>query len=198
MSSPKEFMNFDSARFSEALQYANNLHFEQRRKGSTIPYVSHLMHVSAYVLEFGGDTDQAIAGLLHDIIEDQGSKTSYAEIEQRFGKKVSELVRACTDSETEVKESWEKRKLAYIQRLEAKDSYTKLVVACDKYHNLQAIVRDVNSHGIEYLSRFSAKPDRLLWYYENLLKGLQNLDNPVVKLFQVEVEAFQEIIWGNK
>ena len=70
-------------RYDAAVAWARELHAEQTRKGTTIPYLSHLLAVSARVLEDGGDEDQAIAGLLHDSIEDQGVTPD--EIDARFG-----------------------------------------------------------------------------------------------------------------
>ncbi len=61
-----------SERFTAALSFASLLHHRQARKGTTIPYVSHLLAVASLVLEHGGDEDEAIAGLLHDAAEDQG------------------------------------------------------------------------------------------------------------------------------
>ena len=61
-----------TSRFEQALMFAAQLHRKQRRKGSSIPYVSHLLAVASLVIEHGGDEDEAIAALLHDAIEDQG------------------------------------------------------------------------------------------------------------------------------
>ena len=85
-------------RYNEALSYAETLHRNQFRKGTSIPYISHLMTVSALVLEHGGDEDQAIAGLLHDAAEDQGGETTLADIKTRFGGSVAAIVADCTDS----------------------------------------------------------------------------------------------------
>src|SRR3978361_921047 len=59
-----------SERFDDALLFASAHHRTQLRKGSRVPYITHLMSVSALVLEYGGSEDQAIAGLLHDAVED--------------------------------------------------------------------------------------------------------------------------------
>jgi (p)ppGpp synthase/HD superfamily hydrolase len=59
-------------RYSDALQWAAELHGQQERKGKPVPYLSHLIAVSGLVWEDGGDEDQAIAALLHDAIEDAG------------------------------------------------------------------------------------------------------------------------------
>lgn len=69
-----------STRFEEALVFATQLHQTQVRKGGDIPYISHLLGVTALVLEDGGDEDEAIAALLHDAVEDQGG----AETARRF------------------------------------------------------------------------------------------------------------------
>jgi (p)ppGpp synthase/HD superfamily hydrolase len=61
-----------TGRYDEAFRYAHELHDTQKRKGSSIPYISHLMIVSALVIENGGTEDQAIGALLHDAAEDQG------------------------------------------------------------------------------------------------------------------------------
>jgi (p)ppGpp synthase/HD superfamily hydrolase len=61
-------------RFDRALLYATHVHGGQVRKGTSTPYVAHLLAVSATVLEYGGDEDPAIAALLHDSVEDQGGR----------------------------------------------------------------------------------------------------------------------------
>jgi (p)ppGpp synthase/HD superfamily hydrolase len=70
-------------RYNDALSYAETLHRSQFRKGTLIPYISHLMTVSALVLGHGGDEDQAIAGLLHDAAEDQGGDSTLADRHSR-------------------------------------------------------------------------------------------------------------------
>ena len=79
-----------TSRFEKALVFASQLHREQRRKGSDVPYVSHLLAVAALVIEHGGDEDEAIAALLHDAIEDQGGLTARDGILRRFGERVDQ------------------------------------------------------------------------------------------------------------
>ena len=114
-------------RFGEALVLAHELHRAQRRKGTEIPYVSHLLSVSALVLEHGGDEDQAIAALLHDAAEDQGGAGTLAVIRQRFGDGVADIVSDCTDSWEEPKPDWRARKEAYIADLAMKPTRSLLV-----------------------------------------------------------------------
>jgi GTP pyrophosphokinase len=152
------------------------------------------MTVSSYVLEFGGSIDQAIAGLLHDAIEDQGDRTSYEEISNRFGESVCEIVRACTDAETTPKPPWAERKRAYLEKLASKPDHIKLVVACDKLHNAESIVRDVRLHGAQVWDRFNASPAQILWYYQGIVKALGVFDSPVVRLLGAKVEEMRELV----
>lgn len=85
-------MTLIGPRFSDALALANELHAAQRRKGTEIPYIAHLLAVAALVLEAGGDEDTAIAGLLHDAVEDQGGRATLDRIRLRFGDRVAEIV----------------------------------------------------------------------------------------------------------
>jgi len=164
-----------SSRFSKALVYAHELHQNQVRKGTSIPYISHLMAVSAIALEHGANEDQAIAALLHDSLEDapQYSGRSRRIIEQeiatQFGTQVLKIVLSCTDTNSEgEKEDWWERKKAYLQHLEAMDDAVLLVSNADKLHNAQSIWRDYQNLGETLWSRFTAGKAGTLWYYQNL------------------------------
>src|ERR1700745_3023753 len=85
-------------RFDRALLYATHVHGGQVRKGTSTPYVAHLLAVAATVLEYGGDEDLPIAHLLHDSVEDQGGRASLDDVRNRFGERVARIVEACSDS----------------------------------------------------------------------------------------------------
>ena len=113
-------------RFDRALLYATHVHGGQVRKGTSTPYVAHLLAVSATVLEYGGDEDLAIAALLHDSVEDQGGKARLEDVRNRFGDRVARVVAACSDSladtaKGERKADWQKRKEAYLAHLDTAD-----------------------------------------------------------------------------
>jgi len=155
-------------RYADAVAYACDVHAQQVRKGTQVPYAAHLIGVSSLVLEAGADEDLAIAALLHDSAEDHGGETRLADIEQRFGSRVAGIVRDCSDSlapEGEEKDDWETRKHEHLARLADASEDTLLVWMADKVHNGRAIVTDVEAHGPDVLSRFHAAPDRILWYY---------------------------------
>src|SRR5579875_3111083 len=98
-------------RLSEAASFALIIHARQTRKGTDIPYISHLLGVASLVLEHGGDEEQAMAAMLHDAIEDQGAHQEPLILE-RFGARVARIVRACTDADTLPKPPWRARKEA--------------------------------------------------------------------------------------
>ena len=155
-------------RFDDALAYASRIHRDQRRKGTAIPYVSHLLAVASLTLEHGGSEDQAIAALLHDAAEDQGGQARLDDIAARYGAAVARIVADCTDSWEEPKPAWRPRKEAYLAGLAKKPPTSLLVSAADKTHNASAIVADLREHGAALWSRFTAGRDGSLWYYRAL------------------------------
>src|SRR5580693_9704905 len=106
-----------TARFRGALMYAARVHARQFRKGTTRPYIGHLLGVASIVLAHGGDEDEAIAALLHDAVEDQGGKPRLLDIRQKFGLRVAQIVEGSTDSDTLPKPPWLERKQAYLRHL---------------------------------------------------------------------------------
>ncbi len=158
-----------STRFEEALVFATRLHSRQIRKGSGIPYISHLLAVCALVLEYGGNEDEAIAALLHDAIEDQGGEATRQEIQKRFGETVVDIVNGCTDADTVPKPPWRPRKEAYIAHLHSASPSVLLVSAADKLHNTRSILSDYRIVGEELWQRFKAGKEGTLWYYRTLL-----------------------------
>ena len=160
-----------STRFEEALVYATRLHATQPRKGTDIPYVSHLLAVASLVIEAGGTEDEAIAALLHDGPEDQGGLKVLKEIRDRFGVPVGKIVAACSDTfETGPKPEWLGRKQAYLDHLHTATPSVRLVSCADKLHNARAILADYRRHGEALWSRFNAGRDDILWYYGQLAR----------------------------
>lgn len=155
------------SRLSEAAAFALTLHAAQLRKGTDIPYIAHLLSVAALVLEHGGDEDLAIAGLLHDAVEDCGTEQE-AVIAAHFGPRVAAVVRDCTDADSFPKPPWQARKQAYLDHLETASRDALLVSACDKLHNARAIATDLRTHGPAVFTRFKAGQAGTLWYYRAL------------------------------
>jgi (p)ppGpp synthase/HD superfamily hydrolase len=155
-------------RFSDALTQAADVHRDQLRKGTAIPYLAHLLAVSSLILEDGGDEEEAIAGLLHDSLEDHPERTSYADLADRYGTRVADIVRACSDTEELPKPPWRQRKQAYLGHLEAAPPDVLRVSRADKLHNARAILADLRAAGDRIWSRFNEGREGQLWYYGQL------------------------------
>ena len=155
-------------RFGDALQYAITAHDNHVRKGTEIPYISHLLGVASLVIEHHGSEDEAIAALLHDAVEDAGGLPRLKDIQEKFGNEVARIVEGCTDAYTDPKPPWRPRKEAYINHLSDADESILLVAAADKLHNVRAILRDYREIGERLWTRFNATKEEELWYYRSL------------------------------
>jgi (p)ppGpp synthase/HD superfamily hydrolase len=158
-----------SKRFAEALVLAAELHRDQLRKGTEIPYIAHLLSVAGIVLEYGGTEDEAIAALLHDSVEDQGGEVTANAILNRFGQMVFHIVMECSDAVGEPKPPWKDRKEKYLAHVPDTSSSVRLVSAADKLHNARSILRDYRAEGERIWSRFKGDREGTLWYYRSLV-----------------------------
>ena len=158
-------------KFHEALAYAAELHRTQTRKASEVPYVGHLLSVAGLVIEADGTETEAIAALLHDAAEDQGGEATLAEISERFGTEVADIVEECSDTVMTPKPPWRERKERYIADLGRASDSTLRVSMADKLDNARAILRDLRRYGPKVWQRFNTDdPHQHLWYYRSLLE----------------------------
>jgi len=161
-------------RLAAACAFALDKHAAQVRKGTSIPYVSHLLQVAGLVLEHGGDVDQAVAGLLHDALEDTDARPQ--EVRERFGDGVARIVEACTDTlpddTPEKKAPYMERKTRYLAHLREADAAVLLVAGCDKLDNLRSLLADLHADGATTLGRFNGTPQEILWYYRGVLEAV--------------------------
>lgn len=214
-------------RYRDALQFAATVHDAHMRKGTEIAYLSHLISVSALVMESGGNETEAIAALLHDSIEDrgtdyrsgflveprQGRDALKRDIKLLFGSDVLRIVEHCTDDEylpggrTAPKgsiEEWKKRKRAYLAKLARQVDRGALRVSCaDKLHNARAILADYEVEGESVWQRFTADTKALqLWYYDGLAKRLSQrarvLDDPALTRMARQLRAVVEATRAHK
>lgn len=158
-------------RDADALQLAWRLHDGQVRKGTSIPYVSHLIAVSSIALEHGATENEAIAALLHDAVEDAGGLPTLDMIRTRFGAEVADIVDGCTDAYEEPKPAWRPRKEAYLAHLATAAPSVRLVSNSDKLHNARSILSDLRVHGPALWGRFTAPKEGTLWYYRSLVQA---------------------------
>jgi (p)ppGpp synthase/HD superfamily hydrolase len=169
-------------RFSSAVYYARCLHIE-RRKGTSIPFMAHLLGVASLVMgevgqvPFSVTEDMVIAALLHDAVEDHGGMPRLEDIESNFGPEVARMVEGLSDTFTEdsnQKESWEERKQAYINRLEREPKNIQLISAADKLYNARTMLDEYRAIGPEVWKRFKRGRDQQIWYFHELLKVLKS------------------------
>ena len=187
-------------RFEEALQYAARTHAHQRRKGTSIPYITHLLAVAAIVGEHDGTETEVIAALLHDAVEDQGGASRLREIRERFGEEVAAIVQQCSDTDQTPKPPWRERKEAYIGHLAAASPLARLVSAADKLHNARAILADYRKHGDALWSRFNNRGrDDTLWYYRELVRAYKAAGtNPIVEELDRVVGELDRLVAGHE
>ncbi|MFT7665306.1 MAG: (p)ppGpp synthase/HD superfamily hydrolase [Planctomycetota bacterium] len=185
-------------RLVNALDFALESHGHQKRKGKDVPYVSHLLQVAGFVLEYGGDIELAIAALLHDVVEDcQGVTVEH--VRAKFGDRVATIVHNCTDlmeDDTPDKMSeWSVRKEAYIKHLDDADPDTQLVALCDKLHNISNVLADLRHEGIVTFDKFSAGPEKQLWYYESVGKAVSDsVPEALQAEYQLHLAALKEYV----
>jgi GTP pyrophosphokinase len=181
--------NFLTERFEAALVYAAQLHAEQKRKQSSVPYIAHLLGVTSLVLEDGGGEDEAIAALLHDAVEDQGGLETLAEIRVRFGNQVADIVNGLTDSYTIPKPPWRERKQAYIDSIRSASPSVIRVSLADKVYNAGSTLRDIRHEGEAGWERFNGGKEGTLWYYRQLIQefryhGSRSLLNELIRIME--------------
>lgn len=193
-------------KFDEALQLASELHREQTRKATSIPYMAHLMAVAGIVMEahayhqFDNIEDIAIGALLHDAIEDQGHRINLEEIRTRFGARVHDIVRDCSDAiieeEGQTKAPWRQRKEAYIEHVKHKSIETQIVSCADKLHNARSILFDYSKIGDAIWDRFNPTKEDTLWYYDALADGFSEAwpENPLLPDFRAAVERMRKAV----
>lgn len=164
-------------RLTSAVDYARHLHIE-RRKGTEIPYVAHLLGVASLVMGEAGHAgipvteDMVIAALLHDTVEDKGGLPRLKDIEHNFGSNVARMVEGLSDSLTEDphnKQSWEERKQDYVERLRKEPADVRLISIADKLYNARAILEDYREIGPQVWERFKRGRKDQIWYFDKLL-----------------------------
>ena len=167
-----------SKRFTQAVEYAREVHSEMR-KGTEIPYMAHLLGVAALVMGEAGHAwlpvteDIVIAALLHDAAEDHGGEPRLKDIESNFGSEVARMVSGLSDSLVEnadEKDSWPERKRAYLQRLRDEPPDVRLISVADKLYNARAILEDYRGVGSQIWKRFKRGREEQIWYFDQLLE----------------------------
>ncbi len=159
----------------DALGYATHVHAGQLRGSDGQPYIAHLLRVAGLVIQEGGSEDEAIAALLHDAVEDQGGLERLADIRERYGDVVADIVDECTDSYGDPKPPWRRRKEAYIRSLERASSGALVVSLADKLDNTRSMIRGYRLRGAEQWARTGKTAADVRWYYGTLARRFRDL-----------------------
>ena len=148
----------------EAIEFAARAHAGQYRKGTQVPYIAHPLGVAKLLIENDFDTEVAIAGLLHDAVED--THVTLDEIRARFGERVADIVSAVTEPPRTF--TWEERKRAMLEQLEHA-SFEVLALECaDKLDNLREIQNNFARIGDATWERFNRPKEFQHWHYASI------------------------------
>lgn len=181
---------------SEAIAFAVKAHDGMRRKKSSAPYILHPMEAAVIVGTMTDDQNLIAAAALHDVVEDAG--ITIEEIEERFGKRVRELVQSETEDKRDhlpPAETWRIRKeesLAVLKNTE--DLGVLMVWLGDKLANMRAIYRDFKVEGVTMWQRFNQKDvNEQAWYYRSIAKLTERLSDTSAWL---EYKTLTELVFG--
>ncbi len=155
-----------------AMRLAAVAHGAHRRKGTDIPYLTHLASVALILTRAGlGDDELLAAALLHDAVEDAG--VTLETIAAEFSPRVAELVAEVTEVKRDadgVPLPWRRRKEEHLARLRRAPFEAKAVALADKLHNLGTLADDLAADPDAW-NRFNAPPAEQFWYHAAVIEA---------------------------
>jgi (p)ppGpp synthase/HD superfamily hydrolase len=185
-----------SERYDAALVLAACVHRTQTRKGGDIPYVVHPVHVSVILLRYGFAEDVVVAGLLHDVVEDQD--VPLADVEAAFGPAVAAMVAALTEQKKEagVRRPWEIRKKEALAQIRQASLDAVAVKAADALHSTRTMASDLRREGPRFWRSFSRGPFETLWYYQSVAEIVcqRMSSHPLAAELRAAVDGLEQAI----
>lgn len=174
----------------DAIAFAAQAHRGQFRKGTGIPYIVHPLGVAEILITHGCVEELVVAGLLHDTVED--APVTLADIAQRFGARVAQLVEAV--SEPDQSAPWEERKRHTLATLRTASQDILLLACADKLNNLRALCSDYARVGEAVWARFNRPLESQRWYYQSLAdvfaaRAAGEPSTTLFRQFQTEVDG---------
>ena len=165
---------------TEAIVFAAKAHDGMRRKKSTVPYILHPMEAAVIVGTMTDDQNVIAAAALHDVVEDAG--IAMAEIEERFGQRVRELVACETEDKREhlsAEATWRIRKEESLNVLRDTDDIAVMMVWLgDKLANMRSFYSDWKQNGDSIWQHFNQKdPAQHAWYYRTIAELTEPLSH---------------------
>ncbi len=166
---------FDAKKYKKAIDFSYNFYQSKYRKGLKIPYFTYLSSVSNLIIENNGNTDEAIAGLLHDLLEFDVNNKKTNVVKSRFGIKVLNIIKQCSNTTyLQINENdWVSNKKKFLENMNKKSQSTLLVSICDKLHSLNCIISDYNKIGNKLWKNYQHTKEENLWYYKALCKNFK-------------------------
>ena len=181
---------------SEAIEFATKVHDGMRRKKSNSPYILHPLETAAIVGTMTDDQEVIASAVLHDVVEDTG--VTIEEIEQRFGKRVRELVESETENkrkEMPASQSWRIRKEESLEVLKKTNDLGVLMIWLgDKLANIRSLYRQLKEDGNAMWEQYNQKDAKEhAWYYYSIIELTSRLSHTSAWL---EFKTFVELVFG--
>jgi (p)ppGpp synthase/HD superfamily hydrolase len=189
-----------SEKYETALVLASREHREQNRKGTDTPYSTHPVHVSVILARYGFPEPWVVAGLLHDVVEDQDYPLD--RIEEEFGPDVADLVDVLSEKKRDTQghvHPWEVRKQESLKKLRQASDGAVTIKAADVIHNSRTLAADLRHAGPEVWDRFNRGPDQTLWYYTEVARLVRERlgDHPMVTELEDALSDLASIVDGS-
>ena len=166
--------NFNILTYKKALDFSYSFYQSKYRKGIKFPYFTYLSSVSNLVIENNGSTEEAVASLLHDILENENGLKKAASIKSRFGIKVLNIIKQCSNIYiSDNSESWLVNKKKFLDSMSKKSQSSLLVCICDKHHSLNCILNDYGKIGKRLWRDYDIERKDLIWYYKSLCQNFK-------------------------
>lgn len=207
-----------SERLIHAMAFATKLHQDHARKGSVVPYVSHLQAVASLVMEYApivphsrlieipspefpnGITleDAVIAAWLHDAVEDRGGMQTERKIKEKFGDTVDRLVMYCSNLPDPGSHlSYNEKQRRYLRQVAAGPATALLISGADKLHNLQCTLHGYWDQGDAIFNLFGGKTREMkLQYYRDVVTfyGQTGKHPALVRHIELTLQQLEELI----
>ena len=135
----EDFGKNKTERVRQALEIADEIHKDDRRKITGEPYINHCVAVASILEKWGADEDEVVAGLLHDTWEDHPDLINLEIIKEMFGERVAFLVDGVTKLKTKEGERSEFETLRKVTRDSLIDVGVAKIKLADRKHNMMTM-----------------------------------------------------------
>ena len=168
----KASKKIDLLKYKKAIDLSYSFYKGKYRQGIKIPYFAYLSSVSNLIIENNGSTDEVIAALFHDLFEFENNNKRLNQIKSKFGTKVLNIVKQCSNSDITNEKSIENKK-KFLDSMVRMSQSSLLVSLCDKLHSISCIINDYNKIGKKIWKNHYLSSEETNWYYKNLCKNFK-------------------------